>query len=454
MKQILFLIISVLLFSCCAADDEEVKKNIIFYPDTSWTFMFYFGADNDLEYHLLRNIKQMKESYTGNVNVVFLIDRSSSYSSDSKILGENFSGIRVFQMLPGGILHVLNESSFQDDESRAFTLKKFIKLGKEKFPAEHYALFIGSHGGGARSTNRNIIYSESNESWVYTHEFSDVLSADESVDVLALDACFMGNLEFLYQIRPDNGSFQTDFAVASAPTEWSYGWNYRSLFAAIAKYKSCEITPLLLGKIILENHRNYTQTEELDDQVLSLFDMRKIKDVKNAVDNLFVAAKDMKDQLCALRGYGSLVQSDTLHYFDSSNPYYSAFEWLEYCYFDLYDIALKVKDYENLSELAQTLMEAMEQAVICSFAGSYFKRFVADKSGLSIFFPDGDRLYDGIPMWEAQKWYNAKPVENQGNLAFCRDGAVEGNKIIENYFEVLDYWFDSVSERNVNDYEY
>lgn len=57
-------------------------------------------------------------------------------------------------------------------------------------------------------------------------------------------------------------------------------------------------------------------------------------------------------------------------------------------------------------------------------------------------------------MWEDQKWYNPKPFENQGNLAFCKDGAIENNQIVENYFEVLDFWFDSDNEKDVNEYVY
>jgi clostripain len=116
--------------------------------------------------------------------------------------------------------------------------------------------------------NYNVVYSQSRGEWIYTHEFSDVLSIDESVDLLALDACFMGNLEFLYQICPGNGSFQADFVIASAPTEWSYGWDYESLFAKISKYKSDEITPMSLGELILENHIQNRSAEYGDQRIV------------------------------------------------------------------------------------------------------------------------------------------------------------------------------------------
>lgn len=447
MKKAVFLFFSFILFSCCIEQKEQQENK--YQADTNWTFMFYFGADNDLEYYLLRNIKQIKENYSGNVNLIFLIDRSSSYSSNSKILGEDFAGSRVFQLLPNAKLEVISKDSFEKT-NQALMLKKFIDLGKEKLPAKHYALFIGSHGGGARSMNYNVVYSQSRGEWIYTHEFSDVLSINESVDLLALDACFMGNLEFLYQIRPGNGSFQADFVIASAPTEWSYGWDYENLLAKISKFKSNEITPLLLGELILENHKNYTESEELDDQVLSLFDMQKVADVKKATDDFFVMAKDMKQGICELRGYNYISQKETLHYFDSSAYY----EWLEYSYFDLYDIAEKSKKYEKLSTVAMNLTEAVEQAIISSFAGSYFKKFIENKTGMSIFFPDGDRLYREKAMWENQKWYNANAILNQGKLAFCKDGATENNQIVENYFEVLDFWFDSDNTEDTNEYMY
>ena len=46
-------------------------------------------------------------------------------------------------------------------------------------------------------------------------------------------------------------------------------------------------------------------------------------------------------------------------------------------------------------------------------------------------------------MWFYQTWYNSLEDEKTyGRMSFCKDNAISGNNIVENYFEVLNYWFD------------
>jgi len=483
----LILIISVLISLGCSipinVSIEDTNKISAF-----WTMMFYLGADNNLEYDLLRNVKSIKESYQGGCNAIIFIDRSAAYSMNSTVFGENFSGCRIYRIKKNNQIELLQKEDYfyditSDDGNYNFNsadilvLKKFIEYCKSNFPAQYYSLFIGSHGGGARSDkrDRNVVFDEAYDEWIYTAEWTEYLTKELSVDILGLDACFMGNIEFLYQIRKNNGKFSADYVVASPPTEWGYGWNYSGIFQRITDkeisavedkvsfvtggnrtvYSSALMTPADLGKIIIEEQYDYTSLET-DDQVLALYDTEKCADVKKSLDALFVALKDNSADIENIRGEGEIGQANTLFYFDGS----SLDEWIDYCYFDIYDVCKKIESFDifsqEIKDYAKILQESINNTILYSFSGEYFERFENNANGLSFFFPNGDALYYGEKVWKYQNWYNAKESANSyGRLAFCSDNAVAENGVVENYFEVLDYWFDNQNdEGGYNGYEY
>lgn len=108
-------------------------------------------------------------------------------------------------------------------------------------------------------------------------------------------------------------------------------------------------------------------------------------------------------------------------------------------------------------------MTAVDAMVLYSFANSDFTTFEAGKSGVHIFFPDGDANYYGEIHWLFQWWYNALDLSQYeaygvyGNLAWCKDDATAVNNTVENWFELLDSWFDISNEddeNNLNIYQY
>ncbi len=77
--------------------------------------------------------------------------------------------------------------------------------------------------------------------------------------------------------------------------------------------------------------------------------------------------------------------------------------------------------------------------------------FEDGKCGVFIVFPDGDAQVKGMlggtqPLWSRFRWYSPLEAEKKtdpyGMWAFLRDGATPGNGVVENWFELLDAWFD------------
>lgn len=477
---IILVLIAVILSGCSTSTSEEPRKG------TDWTIMFYIDGDNDLEYYLLEDIQEMKLGVIDNqgLNIVVLIDRSEFYSSDVSILGSNFSGAKLYWITSGAANALSGEEFFPgitpgtDTELNmgdAQTLKKFIEYCKTYFPANKYALIFSSHGNGASKKKRGssigsktICHDMDSNDSLSIAEITDTLDASHSVDLLGFDACLMGSVEVAYQFRPGNGSFNAQVMVASPAEESVYGWSFDHIFPRLQNlsgfngqidstlgggeryYAPATLTAQQLAAVIVEEQRDFidyanSQTGgAFNDQTISAYDLTKVAAVKLATDTMITAihADGLRASFELKRGPDGGLYS--IHYF----PHISSYFWTEFPVFDLYDLAKKVNTDSINFDLtirnhAASLMTAVDDLVLYSFAGndSNYTGFVAGRNGIHIFFPNGSD-------WDIQQWYNAVEYSPYyGRLAWCRDGAIQGNGA-ENWFEVLDLWYDSGNSNN------
>lgn len=492
------------------SESEPVKE-------TKWTIMYYGDADCNLEINLIADLAEMKSGFVDGqgVNLIALVDRISGNRSEASVLGEDFTDTRLFRITSGRAWRIGGSSQFSEitatsayeaNMGDAATLKKFIRFCKENYPAGHYALILSNHGGGSMKKNississsyegfsktmnsqikTNICQDDTNNSDIlYTAEISDNLTSEDSVDLFALDACLMSSVEFAYQFRNDAGNkgFKADYMIASAPNETVAGFDYEAIFKRLqAKagdngetditlggkelyYDPETLTARELGAIIVEEQRDSTASDQ--GQSLTCLDLSKVQAVKEAVDAMSVKLEPdatAKTNLENLRGNpGS--STILLHYFDEKIYNSSTSDWVRIPYFDLYNLSTAINGSSVFSDVirnaAAAARDAVDSLVVYSFANSYYSdytnSFVADKSGVHIFFPDGDYLISNSnynqPMtcWVWQYWYNAIDISGKydgtspglGKLTWCADGAAEDNSIVENWFELLDKWYDT-----------
>ena len=68
-----------------------------------------------------------------------------------------------------------------------------------------------------------------------------------------------------------------------------------------------------------------------------------------------------------------------------------------------------------------------------------YKNFQPGKNGVFIVLPTGKP-----DCWKQFRWYTPLSGDSHhyGNWSFLKDGATRDNGIIENWFELLDSWFD------------
>ncbi|OHD06473.1 MAG: hypothetical protein A2086_01795 [Spirochaetes bacterium GWD1_27_9] len=461
---------------------------------SKWTVMVYSVADNDLEPYLLDDVEEMKQGYQEGINLILLIDRSPYYSENSSILGENFSDTRLFEIksnsakrLAGGaeFPEITINSTYEANMGDVNTLKKFIEFCKNNYPATNYALFIENHGAGIRGKGLDlsiidsveekqkmigIDYSSDNDA-LYIGEITDGLEAKDSIDILGFDACVMGNIEVLYQFNPQNNDFNTKYIVASPSDEIGSGWNYKNIFERIKYstktsyeaddlyggnelyYNPVTLSPVDFTKIIIEEYYD-TAGKSYQDQSFGVYDMSQIIAVKQNFDKLASLLKNEQTNVELARAY-------SIKYFNSN----VFFNWVYSPLFDLYSLAENIYNSTSFSkeirDQALVVMNSVDSFVVKSFAGSIYNNFTPDKNGVSVFFTDGNRMYNYKPMWAYQWWYTSLDTQQvigannyYGKLFWCKDNATQDNKIIENWFELLDYYYDDPTQNNGGGYNF
>ena len=367
------------------------------------------------------------------------------------------------------------------DMGDAGKLKEFIDYCKTNFPANHYALFMWNHGGGVRSIipgsgtagTREICLDFSNSyDFLYTGEITDVLTDSEDVDVMAIDACYMGMAEVAYEYRPLAGKFGADYFAASPALEQYNGWKYNKILARLGGtgtdsegdpiYDASALTGSQLASILVKEYRDYIEgsTSQVDETFVAV-DLSKIDALKSALDALAVEIYNdtdtSKPEVEAIRG--NLVTAPSiLHYFNENMES----NWENQPHFDIYDFAERLANNTNISgavrTAAGTLMTAVDDCIITSYTGSayngkaYNSQNPADgKNGLGFFFTDGKFTVNEytINHYMNQWWYTEEDTNAwrsgyyYGNIDFCNSD-LDGN--VETWRELLEYWYDTSSD--------
>jgi len=157
------------------------------------------------------------------------------------------------------------------------------------------------------------------------------------------------------------------------------------------------------------------------------------------------ASSDARDFFLEMRGPGPI--GDAIHY-EEGGPYV-----------DLYDLCRRAADCDALSAVVRAKAGAVETAVdafvLASFGMSAYAGFEPGKNGVFIVLPANEP-----GRWKNFTWYSPLAYDGAGKdlggWAFLKDGATPANGVVENWFELLDSWFDDDPEATggVNGYRW
>src|SRR5262245_7934823 len=438
-------------------------------PQRPWTILVYGGADNNADGPILGFLDQVRKAIDDDPGIELLlwIDRSAKFSDDAEFLGEDFTGARLYRLhkdsaerLSGGeeFPEITLTKDAEFDSADADNLRRFIDWGKAHYPAQRTGLMIYSHANG-----ETMCPDEASGHDMGIPELSRVLGEKESLDFMALELCNMGGIEISYEWRPDKGRFGTEVLLAipnaGPPLDWDRAFaRIRSKGHDASPLKPPFLDPSTMtaadfGKLVIEEGRRGRELamkdrpERVEHEAAGCYDLRKVKGVKQAVDALAVALaadEDEKEYFLEMRGPGPI--GDAMRY-EENGPY-----------IDLYDLCRRAADCDALSDAVRArskdVMKALEGFVLASFGMSGYAGFESGKNGVFIVLP-----VDEPGRWKNLRWYT--PLARQeggkdlGHWSFLADGATPANGKVENWFELLDCWFDEADDAGgVNGYRY
>ena len=434
-----------------------------------WTFLVYGAADNNADGPILEFLDTVREALNDDpgVELVLFVDRSKGYSDDAKSLGEDFADARIYRLRksvaeridPGADFPELAGSGEHEvDSGNPEMLGKFVTFAKKRFPAKHTAMMIYSHADG-----RGMCPDEESRTEMRIPELRDRVGEAASVDFLGLELCNMGGIEAAYEWRPGNGGFSTNVLVAipnaGPPLDWDRAFaRIRSKGHDASPLKPPFLDPVTMtaadfGKLVMEEGRRGRELamkerpENVEHEAAACYDLRQAKTVKQAIDAMAVAlaaSDDAKDYFLEMRGPGPI--GDALHY-DEGGPF-----------IDVFDLCRRAADCDALSDevraRAEVATEAIDAFVLASFGMSGYAGFESGKNGVFIILPANQP-----GRWKNLSWYTPlahdEGGKDYGHWAFLADGATPSNGKVDNWFELLDSWFDAADDAGgVNGYRW
>jgi len=202
---------------------ENISKVFsIYVKPVKWIFLLWFAADNDLFQYALGDLEEM-EGITGDFSLRIILDTPTCTQ-----LGSNTTQLGYLDNQGNIVLTNIDEINSGDGDTLKSELMKILSV-----PSDYYGLIIWNHG----------------IAWIYDSLYEKIVSIDnsprdalttkemkeaiegaleesnlEKLNILGLDACLMGSLEVLYELKDT-----ADYIIASASTEPVEGWNYRFL---------------------------------------------------------------------------------------------------------------------------------------------------------------------------------------------------------------------------------
>ena len=386
------------------------KSEKMSQPIANWTFMVYMSADCNLEGAGVEDINEMEVvGSTPQVNVVVQCDRIDGEDTSNG----DWKDCKRFYItkdsdettISSKVVEEMGEVNMGDPE----TLVNFTYWVHDTYPAQHYALILWNHGGAFWG----VCWDDTNNDYLNMANLSYALAKTKEyygkkLDIVAFDACLMGELEVLYQIKN-----YCDYAVGSEPTEPGDGWPYELILPSLVHNPSMSPTDLC-KEIVNDYVTSYTDGKDNPSDTVSVtmgaFDMAKFEDVWFAMNVLSIHLANNARKYNELLRY---VRSRTTGF----DPGHVAF--LDITQYPMYDVGDFIDQLlsplpgpgtlsqyildANLRNAAKSVLDSVKKCVFSFAAGARYP----NAYGMTIYFPCGNNsLNDQSPRTEYDPRYN------------------------------------------------
>ncbi|MBN2228585.1 MAG: hypothetical protein JW779_03255 [Candidatus Thorarchaeota archaeon] len=376
-----------------------------------WTVIIYLDGDNNLDVFADNDLEEIGQiGSNSEMSVICLKDGASD--------GDTF--LRFY--MPGifiGLEYLLwvyyyieyeTSSSFQGDPlyvpwleseldmANPRTLTNFVEWSASTFQAQHYALIVMDHGGGADNillqdgTNDNIGMSVS--------EFGQALEDTAiELDIVGFDACIMGMVEIAYQLRnsaeilvasEDNEQGRPELSILPPFINYVGGWPYHLILSGLqtALETSGTISSQDFASLMVDEYYIFAPEATATMGAFKIFEI--VQYLVPALDNL---AQLLLDNIAS---YESMIYDARI----TADQYPGSGV-------DLVDFLEKLQLRITNSEIQYAI-----QVVLDSYSASYinhcYKSAHPDSHGIAIYFPQHvisyNKPYDGLDCSITYSW--------------------------------------------------
>ncbi|UCH33458.1 MAG: T9SS type A sorting domain-containing protein, partial [Armatimonadota bacterium] len=338
-----------------------------------WTVLVYIAGENDLEGAALEDLNEMEAvPLPAGICAAIMLDRAIGGFVTTPDWTDTRVGVVQSDSNPNVIstpLQSWGERNLGDPQ----TLADFINWGVAALPAQHYAVILWDHGGSLYGS----MVDGADE--LTTDELRAALEAVPThIDVLGFDACLMGNLEIMYQVRNEISYF-----VASEEIEGWDGWDYTGLFADLAAAPS--LSP--------EQFANVIVTSSSDDEAIVTL---------SAADASGAGLPTAVTQFVTTVLPGATTADWSA--MEAARDASAGFHYPEFRDLGSFmsEVAARVQT-TGIADAAEAVLSALADQVVANYS-----RPSAGGTGLSVYLPDvGDQVpgwYSGLSFATATGW--------------------------------------------------
>jgi hypothetical protein len=273
----------------------------------AWTVLIYLDGDNDLEEAAFEDFNSMElVGSTLDAAILVYVDFKSTTSGHG-------AGAECYYISKDANMNKINSTALptslptEPNMGDSNTLLQFITFGQSYMPADHYLLVLWDHGSGFYGV---CLDETSGNDRLLPAEISDVLSngAVQRIDLVAFDACLMGQLEIAYELRND-----TDLIVFSEESIPESGFPYEKFLKDLADHWYWTGAELATSMVNRYNEAYaggiYYNPSNPDTQIcLSAVNGSRVVEVAGALDFLIhalltpAALRNNYESICAARG--------------------------------------------------------------------------------------------------------------------------------------------------------
>ncbi|ODS33443.1 MAG: Clostripain precursor [Candidatus Scalindua rubra] len=254
--------------------------------DKEWTVICYLAGDNFLDWFMKENMKELiKIGSSNRVNVIAFLDTTDNETKMFEVNKDDVIRIPTRIVNYSWLKSELNTGDPQ-------TLINFATWAVRKYPAKKYFLILGGYGEGWTGLMHDMNDGQKNVDVLSLEEFEyalenitqsiNAVNGKERIDILGLDACYMGMLEIMYQVKD-----YANYLISSQNEEALDGWPYDKLLEIIIanpEMDGSQLASKIVDSYIDSIKGNPSKMSNV--LTLSVVDLKFVEELVREIDNL------------------------------------------------------------------------------------------------------------------------------------------------------------------------